>query len=91
VLAGRDPDEIERLWEDMYFRGLLLGTRGALMRALSAVDIALWDLLAKRCGRRLCDMLGRYRESVLHDGRWYDEVLMSILEHEWAARRSPGR
>jgi RimJ/RimL family protein N-acetyltransferase len=33
---------------------------------------------------------GRYRESVLHDGRWYDEVLMSILDHEWAARRSPG-
>jgi RimJ/RimL family protein N-acetyltransferase len=34
---------------------------------------------------------GRHRESVLHDGRWYDEVLMSILDHEWAARRSPGR
>ena len=33
---------------------------------------------------------GRQRESVLHDGRWYDEVLMSILDHEWAARRSPG-
>ena len=31
---------------------------------------------------------GRHRESVLHDGRWYDEVLMSILDHEWAARRS---
>jgi RimJ/RimL family protein N-acetyltransferase len=31
---------------------------------------------------------GRRRESVLHDGRWYDEVLMSILEHEWAARRA---
>ena len=30
---------------------------------------------------------GRHRESVLHDGRWYDEVLMSILDHEWAARR----
>jgi RimJ/RimL family protein N-acetyltransferase len=25
---------------------------------------------------------GRRRESVLHDGRWYDEVLMSILDHE---------
>jgi hypothetical protein len=24
-------------------------------------------------------------------GRWYDEILMSILDHEWAARRSPGR
>ena len=34
---------------------------------------------------------GRHRESVLHDGRWYDEVLMSILDREWAARRSPGR
>ena len=32
---------------------------------------------------------GRLRESVLHDGRWYDEVLMSILDHEWAASRSP--
>ena len=31
---------------------------------------------------------GRHRESVLHDGRWYDDVLMSILAHEWAARRS---
>jgi RimJ/RimL family protein N-acetyltransferase len=31
---------------------------------------------------------GRYRESVWHDGRWYDEVMMSILDHEWAARRS---
>jgi RimJ/RimL family protein N-acetyltransferase len=31
---------------------------------------------------------GRHRESVLHDGRWYDEVLMSVLDHEWAARRS---
>ena len=30
---------------------------------------------------------GRHRESVLHDGRWYDEVLMSILDHDWAARR----
>jgi L-alanine-DL-glutamate epimerase-like enolase superfamily enzyme len=64
VLIGRDPDEIERLWEDMYFRGLLLGTRGAFMRALSAVDLALWDLLGKSTGRRLCDLLGRYRESV---------------------------
>ena len=34
---------------------------------------------------------GRHRESVLHDGYWYDEVLMSIFDHEWAARRSRGR
>jgi RimJ/RimL family protein N-acetyltransferase len=33
---------------------------------------------------------GRYREAVLHDGRWYDEILMSILDHEWQSRRTPG-
>jgi RimJ/RimL family protein N-acetyltransferase len=34
---------------------------------------------------------GRHRESVLHDGRWYDEVLMSVLDREWEARRSARR
>jgi RimJ/RimL family protein N-acetyltransferase len=34
---------------------------------------------------------GRRRQAVLHDGRWYDDVLMSTLDHEWAARRSSGR
>ena len=29
---------------------------------------------------------GRHRDAVWHDGRWYDEVLMSLLDHEWAAR-----
>ncbi len=32
---------------------------------------------------------GRHRASVWHDGQWYDEVLMSVLDQEWAARR-PG-
>jgi RimJ/RimL family protein N-acetyltransferase len=34
---------------------------------------------------------GRRRELVWHDGRWYDEVMMSVLDHEWAARRSSDR
>jgi RimJ/RimL family protein N-acetyltransferase len=31
---------------------------------------------------------GRRREKVLHDGHWYDEVLMSVLEQEWAGSRA---
>jgi len=31
---------------------------------------------------------GRRRQSIWHDGRWYDEVMMSILHHEWAARQT---
>jgi L-alanine-DL-glutamate epimerase-like enolase superfamily enzyme len=76
VLQGRDALEIERLWEDTYLRGLLLGTRGALMRAVSAVDIALWDALGKSVDRRLCDLLGRYRETVpayASGGYYYDD------------------
>jgi RimJ/RimL family protein N-acetyltransferase len=30
---------------------------------------------------------GRHREAVWHDGRWYDEVLMSLLDHEWAPQQ----
>jgi L-alanine-DL-glutamate epimerase-like enolase superfamily enzyme len=88
VIVGRDAAEIERLWEDMYFRGLLLGTRGALMRALSAVDIALWDVLGKGTGRRLCDLLGRYRETVpayASGGYYYDDDPdrdLALLEEE---------
>ena len=61
VIVGRDPAEIERLLEDMAFETLLLGARGAVTRGLSAIDIALWDLLARRAGLPLCDLLGRYR------------------------------
>lgn len=96
VLGGRDPQEIERLWEEMYFHGLLLGTRGAVMRAVSAVDIALWDLLAKGSGRRLCDLLGRYRESVpayASGGYYYDDDPdrdLALLEEEIHRHRELG-
>lgn len=31
---------------------------------------------------------GRRRQAIFHDGRWYDEVWMSILDEEWAAARA---
>lgn len=64
ILIGRDVFEVEALWEEMSFQALLLGRRGAVGRALSAVDIALWDAMAKTLGRPLCDLLGRFRTSV---------------------------
>jgi L-alanine-DL-glutamate epimerase-like enolase superfamily enzyme len=64
IIVGREPSEIERIWEDMAFQTLLLGRRGAVMRAISAVDIALWDLLARSVSKPLCDLFGRYRSHV---------------------------
>jgi len=47
VLLGRDPRDIERIWLDLFARIQYRGWGGAEIRALSAVDVALWDLLGK--------------------------------------------
>lgn len=58
LVVGGDSDDIHGLWRRMYQESLLIGRRGALLRAISAVDIALWDLRAKRCGVPLAHLLG---------------------------------
>lgn len=58
VLEGRDPARISSLSRSMQQSALLLGRAGAVMRAISAVDIALWDLAARRAGMPLWRLLG---------------------------------
>jgi galactonate dehydratase len=58
VLLGRDPSAIDRLWADMFLAISYSGWAGAEMRALSAVDIALWDLHGKVTGQPIYKLLG---------------------------------
>src|SRR5918998_5703536 len=58
VLIGENPLEIERLWRKMYQATIYFGRRGAVIHAISGVDIALWDLKGKALGRPLCELLG---------------------------------
>lgn len=58
LLDGRDVDDAEGNWDAVYRELLLLGRRGGLLRALSAVDIACWDLRARREGVPLWRLLG---------------------------------
>ncbi len=44
LLVGRDPLMIEQLWHRLYDRNLTIAGQGIFMRALCAVDIALWDI-----------------------------------------------
>ncbi len=47
LLIGADPWDIEFLWQHMYRKTMAFGRKGIGMVAISAVDIALWDLLGK--------------------------------------------
>src|SRR6185503_13469713 len=58
VLLGRDPLSIDRLWADMFQAISYSGWAGAEMRAISAVDIALWDLAGKVAGAPIHQLLG---------------------------------
>ncbi len=56
-LIGRDPTEIVRHWM-AYYRGSRYPLGTATMAALSAVEIALWDIAGKACGLPIYKMLG---------------------------------
>jgi L-alanine-DL-glutamate epimerase-like enolase superfamily enzyme len=60
VLIGEDPCLVEWLWQRMYDESLLHGRAGAVMRALSALDIALWDRNARAVSLPLWRYLGGY-------------------------------
>ncbi len=65
VLVGRDPANVEALWDEMYDATSYYGRRGAVIHAISALDIALWDLRGKVQGKPLHALLGKTRRDRL--------------------------
>jgi L-rhamnonate dehydratase len=58
MLLGRDPFDVELLWESMYRGTLNYGRKGLVIEAISAVDIALWDIIGKATGQPVYRLLG---------------------------------
>jgi L-alanine-DL-glutamate epimerase-like enolase superfamily enzyme len=58
LLIGRDPRGVRGLWKRMVDYAFKGGNRGAITGAISAVDVALWDLKAKANGEPLWRTLG---------------------------------
>ncbi len=56
--VGADAEDILSLYEGLYQETLLSGRRGVVLRAIAALDIALWDLAGKRAGLPLAVLLG---------------------------------
>lgn len=77
LLIGQDPFNIEKLWNDMFWRVRGYGRKGVAFQALSTVDIGLWDLKAKALGLPLYRLLNPMFEKVpiYGSGGWtnYDE------------------
>jgi L-alanine-DL-glutamate epimerase-like enolase superfamily enzyme len=64
-LLGADALAIESHWRFLYERCSAFGGRGTELRALSAIDVALWDILGQVCGRPVWQLIGgRSRERV---------------------------
>ena len=65
LLVGRSFDHPARVWEKLYTFSRDFGQKGTYVEALSAIDIALWDILGKVLGQPISILLGgRHRETV---------------------------
>lgn len=58
ILIGQPAEDIEKLWQTMYWRTIANGRRSLTMAIISGVDIALWDLLGKETNRPISQLLG---------------------------------
>jgi L-alanine-DL-glutamate epimerase-like enolase superfamily enzyme len=58
LLIGEDPFDIERLWDKMYASRVYWDLKGALVIAMSGIDIALWDIKGKSLGVPVYQLLG---------------------------------
>ncbi|MEO7142167.1 MAG: mandelate racemase/muconate lactonizing enzyme family protein [Bryobacteraceae bacterium] len=65
LIVGENPLEVERLWYKMYRGSIYYGRRGVAIQAISAIDIALWDIMGKFYGQPVHILLG---------GKWRDRV-----------------
>ena len=58
IIIGEDPGNIERLWHKLFRSFTYMGSRGAAVECVSAIDIALWDIRGKALGQPIYELLG---------------------------------
>jgi D-galactarolactone cycloisomerase len=64
-LIGQDPTQPVKVWEELYAFSRDFGQRGTYVEAISAIDIALWDIAGQAAGLPVWKMLGgRFRDRI---------------------------
>ena len=91
LLVGENPLDISYLWERMYRQTLPFARKGAGMAAISAVDLALWDLFGKAVAQPVFRLLGgRLKDKIpVYASRLYAQPLEDLAA-EAAAYRDQG-
>lgn len=98
-LLGRDPTEPVRIWDELYNLSRDFGQKGTYVEAISAIDIALWDIAGQAVGLPVWKMLGgafRHRVKAYATGCYYPESfddlpgMLRALEVEAAGYRDAG-
>jgi L-alanine-DL-glutamate epimerase-like enolase superfamily enzyme len=82
LLIGQDPWDSEFLWQHMYRKTMAFGRKGIGMAAISAVDIALWDILGKSAKQPVYRLLGgkTKRRIPVYASRLYSVGLADLAE-----------
>ncbi|HEY1599076.1 MAG TPA: enolase C-terminal domain-like protein [Pirellulales bacterium] len=57
-VLGRNPFDVELMWELMYRSTINIGRKGLILEAISGIDIAVWDILGKATGQPVYNLLG---------------------------------
>ena len=79
AIIGEDPFETEQIWEKMFLCSMFYGRRGAVIHAMSGIDIALWDIKGKALNMPIYKLLGgSFRKKV----RAYGSTLMPYTPQE---------
>ncbi len=80
LLIGKDPFDSEFLWQLMYRQTMAFGRKGIAMAAISAIDIAIWDILGKATGQPVFKLLGgKTKPSVpVYASRLYSQSLPEL-------------
>lgn len=62
LARGADPEQIEPLVADLFWKLRKVGDAGIVTIAMAGFEIAMWDLKSKAAGKPLIEMLGYFRE-----------------------------
>jgi L-alanine-DL-glutamate epimerase-like enolase superfamily enzyme len=91
MLIGENPLDTERLWEKLYVGSCMNGRRGAVIHAMGAIDMALWDIRGKAAGVPCYQLIGENPRTAIQpyaslqpNGESYEEYKASLVE--WVLR-----